>query len=421
MANGMRQILFVLVPAAAAILALSDPIIRLVYQRGEFNAAQTSIVATALFWFAFSLPTNGLYLLQTRTFFSLQRPWQATGLAAIDLVVSALAACRPLQAVRGRRHRRRDGNRHQHRGRRPGVRPAPRVRRPRVRASASRPTARITIASAALAGVSWVVWHALDVALGAGLAGQIISLGRRPCRGRHRLPRDREAAAHPRARADHPAAAAALARRCSARAATCWESSSWRCSSASPGSARPGCGRALLPGSRGAPAHPGHRASCRLALLIWVAELLGTVSLFKPAPYLAARWQCWACGPAAVRVSGGCARGGPRTDSLPARGPSPSTGPAGRDVVALDRPRDRRDRPDPLRRRGQDPPLDRDDRLRLAPGTTARSRPGSSSRGNTIDLHFIAPQFLAWFYPANGESSTRSGCWPSAATCSRRC
>ena len=37
MANGMRQILFVLVPAAAAILALSEPMIRLVYQRGAFT------------------------------------------------------------------------------------------------------------------------------------------------------------------------------------------------------------------------------------------------------------------------------------------------------------------------------------------------------------------------------------------------
>jgi hypothetical protein len=28
---------------------------------------------------------------------------------------------------------------------------------------------------------------------------------------------------------------------------------------------------------------------------------------------------------------------------------------------------------------------------------------GFYQSGNTIDLHFIAPQFLAWFYPANGE------------------
>ena len=37
---------------------------------------------TALFWFAFSLPFNGLFLLLTRTFFSLQRPWVPTAIAA---------------------------------------------------------------------------------------------------------------------------------------------------------------------------------------------------------------------------------------------------------------------------------------------------------------------------------------------------
>jgi putative peptidoglycan lipid II flippase len=176
MANGMRQILFVLIPAAAAILALSDPMIRLVYQRGEFNPADTAVVATALFWFAFSLPTNGLYLLQTRTFFSLQRPWQATALAVIDLVVSALAALAlyaPFgvggivagtgigttvaviaQAVILRREF--DG-----------------LELRRLFSTAT----KITIAAAALAGVGWVVWDVLDEILGRGLVGQIVSLG----------------------------------------------------------------------------------------------------------------------------------------------------------------------------------------------------------------------------------------------------
>ena len=92
MANGMRQIVFVLLPAAAAILVLSEPMIRLVYQRGEFTPSQTTLVATALFWFAFSLPTNGLFLLLTRTFFSLQRPWVPTAIAGANLAVTAIAA-----------------------------------------------------------------------------------------------------------------------------------------------------------------------------------------------------------------------------------------------------------------------------------------------------------------------------------------
>jgi peptidoglycan biosynthesis protein MviN/MurJ (putative lipid II flippase) len=37
-------------------------------------------------------------------------------------------------------------------------------------------TARVTVASAALAGVSYGVWRALDEALGRGLGGQIVSL-----------------------------------------------------------------------------------------------------------------------------------------------------------------------------------------------------------------------------------------------------
>jgi putative peptidoglycan lipid II flippase len=176
LANGMRQILFVLVPAAAAILVLSEPMIRLVYQRGEFGPGETALVSTALFWFAFSLPTNGLYLLQTRTFFSIQRPWRATTVAVIDLVVSALAALalyKPFgvggivagtgigtsaavvsQAVILRREL---GG----------------LELGRLFSTAS----RITIASAALAGVSWLVWDLLDEALGRGLVGQIVSLG----------------------------------------------------------------------------------------------------------------------------------------------------------------------------------------------------------------------------------------------------
>jgi putative peptidoglycan lipid II flippase len=176
MANGMRQILFVLVPAAAAVLVLSVPMIRLVYQRGEFTPQQTTLVATALFWFAFSLPTNGLYLLQTRTFFSLQRPWMATGLACLDLVVSALGALvlyKPFgtggivagtgigttaavvaQAI---------VLRHEFGG----------LELRRLFSTGL----RITIAAAALAGVSYGIWDTLDSALGRGLGGQVVSLG----------------------------------------------------------------------------------------------------------------------------------------------------------------------------------------------------------------------------------------------------
>jgi putative peptidoglycan lipid II flippase len=175
MANGMRQILFVLVPAAAAVLVLSEPMIRLVYQRGEFTPEQTTLVATALFWFAFSLPTNGLFLLLTRTFFSLQRPWVPTMIAAGNLALTALAALGLYHLGVG------------------GI----------VASTAIATTAsvvaqcivlrrlldglelanllssgiRIGLAAAALAAVSFGVWDVLDSQLGRGLVGQVVSLG----------------------------------------------------------------------------------------------------------------------------------------------------------------------------------------------------------------------------------------------------
>jgi putative peptidoglycan lipid II flippase len=176
MANGMRQILFVLVPAAAAILALSEPMIRLIYQRGEFTPEQTALVSTALFWFAFSLPTNGLYLLQTRTFFSIQRPWLATRLAVIDLVVSALAALALYSPfgvggiVAGTGI-----------GTTAAVVAQAFILRREFNGLELRRLwstgVRITVAAAALAGVGWVVWDLLDHALGRGLVDQIVSLG----------------------------------------------------------------------------------------------------------------------------------------------------------------------------------------------------------------------------------------------------
>lgn len=86
--HGLRLIFLMLLPATAATLVLSEPITRLVFQRGAFDASDTALVATALFWFSFSLPFSGVNLLLTRTFFSLQRPWLVTYLSVANLVVN---------------------------------------------------------------------------------------------------------------------------------------------------------------------------------------------------------------------------------------------------------------------------------------------------------------------------------------------
>ncbi len=97
--TGVRQIFLLLIPAAVLTLVLATPIVRLVYQHGSFHAHSTRLVATALFWFSFSLPFAGANLMLTRTFFSLQQPWVPTALAFANLLLNgglSLALYKPL-------------------------------------------------------------------------------------------------------------------------------------------------------------------------------------------------------------------------------------------------------------------------------------------------------------------------------------
>jgi putative peptidoglycan lipid II flippase len=176
LASGMRLIVLLLIPAMAAMLVLSEPMIRVVYERGDFGPGATEQVSEALFWFAFSLPFNGLFLLLTRTFFSLQRPWVPTAIAAGNLAITAAAAFAlygPFGIggiVAGT-----------------AIATAASVaaqavilRRTLGRLELGRlvwTTTRVLLASAALAAVSYEVWNLLDEELGRGLGGQIASLG----------------------------------------------------------------------------------------------------------------------------------------------------------------------------------------------------------------------------------------------------
>ena len=174
---GMRQINLMLIPASVFMIVLAQPIVRLIFQRGAFNAHSTHLVSIALFWFAFSLPFGGLNLLLTRTFFAVQRPWIPTRLAAINIVVDILVSIglyKPL-GIAGLIIGTVAAN---------AVMTALQLRRLRIGfngrlegAQTTMITVRILLASALLAGVSWVVWRGLDGLLGVSLGAQIVSVG----------------------------------------------------------------------------------------------------------------------------------------------------------------------------------------------------------------------------------------------------
>jgi putative peptidoglycan lipid II flippase len=85
---GLRQIAFLLIPASVVTALLAEPIVRLVYQRGEFGPDETRVVAGALAAFSLGLAFNGAMLMLNRAFFGLQSPWTPTAVALATLIAN---------------------------------------------------------------------------------------------------------------------------------------------------------------------------------------------------------------------------------------------------------------------------------------------------------------------------------------------
>jgi len=173
--TGIRQIAFLLIPAAVMSAVLAEPIVRILFQRGHFTAAQTPRVADSLAAFSAGLVFNGAMLMLNRAFFSLQSNWVPTAVALGNLFLNAvldfafyrfglwgiplatavcnLAATWALLVLLRRRLGRYDGG------------------------AIAQTVARVTLASALVAGVAWIVWHPLDAALGRSFGAQVVSLG----------------------------------------------------------------------------------------------------------------------------------------------------------------------------------------------------------------------------------------------------
>lgn len=174
-ASGLRQIGFLLVPASVVSAALAVPIVRLVYQRGEFAPGDVDVVAAALAAFSLGLVCNGWMLMLSRGFYSLQSNWLPAvvavatlalnvvldavlyrfGVWAIPLatslvnIVGAMLLLYRLQRVLG----------------------ALDIRR--VLGSLG----RVTAASVPAGAAALAAWYVLDRTLGRSLGGQLASLG----------------------------------------------------------------------------------------------------------------------------------------------------------------------------------------------------------------------------------------------------
>jgi putative peptidoglycan lipid II flippase len=155
---------------------LAEPITRLVFERGAFDAGSTERTQEALAVFAISLPFAGINLLLTRAFFALQRPWVPTSLAAASLVVNAGVSLLFYESL---------GIAGIVLGTAVGsvvmtLAQVAMLRRETGGFELARTlgaVARISLAAAALGAISYGLWSVLDDLLGRSLVAQAISLG----------------------------------------------------------------------------------------------------------------------------------------------------------------------------------------------------------------------------------------------------
>ena len=154
---------------------LAQPITRLVYERGAFDAAQTPVVAAALAAFSAGLFFNGAMLLLNRSFFSLQSNWIPTAVALGNLglnavldatfyrfgtwgiplatsVANVVGSAALLLLLRRRLGRIDFGE-------------------------ISSSILRIVVASALVAATAYFTWAGLDDVLGRAFVGQLVSVG----------------------------------------------------------------------------------------------------------------------------------------------------------------------------------------------------------------------------------------------------
>jgi putative peptidoglycan lipid II flippase len=70
-----RNTVFIAFGATAALIVLARPLVRLLYQHGEFTAEDSALVASLLTIYAFSIPAWGLHQILSRHFYAKRKMW----------------------------------------------------------------------------------------------------------------------------------------------------------------------------------------------------------------------------------------------------------------------------------------------------------------------------------------------------------
>ena len=88
--KGIRLILIINVPAAVGLALLSEPIVRLLFERGQFGATDTRMMAPLLALFAVGMPFFSVVNLTVRAFYAVKDTTTPVRVALIDFGVNVV-------------------------------------------------------------------------------------------------------------------------------------------------------------------------------------------------------------------------------------------------------------------------------------------------------------------------------------------
>jgi putative peptidoglycan lipid II flippase len=88
----LRLSVFITVPATVGLVALRAPIVRILFERGEFDAGATAATAGALAWYAAGLVAFAGARIAAQTFYALGEPGTAVRMGVLAVGVNVVAA-----------------------------------------------------------------------------------------------------------------------------------------------------------------------------------------------------------------------------------------------------------------------------------------------------------------------------------------
>lgn len=90
LAETVRMILFLALPATLGLIFLSTPIIAFLFQRSEFTSSSTQLVASALTAFTFGLASHSLVEILSRSYYALKDTWTPVWVGAGAMALNIL-------------------------------------------------------------------------------------------------------------------------------------------------------------------------------------------------------------------------------------------------------------------------------------------------------------------------------------------